>query len=220
MSGKEQYSSVRTHTFTKTILQHCDTQRDEWSSQVRGRIEYYHSDLYAAKCVYHHQCNSHFRCGRDMPIQFQNKNDIKRKKCGKPKDDDQEQAFFKMCQFLEANDKYQLTVSDLKYKMMDYLSHADSQPYSNYYLKMQLQENYGDAIHIAEGEGVDSIVTMREKTSDILRNYYKSLRKDDDEDLQKNAILEAAARIIKSDIKTNIQPVSNHYPTSEDIKLH
>jgi len=60
-------------------------------------------------------------------------------------------------------------------------------------------ERYGNSIHIAEGEGLCDIVTMREKTSHILPSYFKC-DMDVDEESQKRAIIEAAARLIKSDI--------------------
>ena len=65
-------------------------------------------------------------------------------------------------------------------------------------------EQYGDSIHIAEGEGVHDIVTMREKTSHILRSYFKSNGKEEDEEAQKREIIKAEARLIRSDIKTNV----------------
>ena len=96
---------------------------------------------------------------------------------------------------------------------------ADSLPYGNQYLKSQLKERYGNCIYIAEGEGLDDIVTMREKTSHILRSYFNSTKEKGDEESQKRAVLEAAARLIKSDIKTNVPTVKDQYPTTEERKL-
>ena len=217
--GSADYSHVKTEIFAKTILQCCESRCDEWSFKVKGRIEYYHGDLHAADCVYHNVCSSHFRCGRDVPLQFLTQPDPKRRKSGRPKDEDQEQAFSRMCAYLEMNDEEQLTVSDLRCKMKEYLSMADSLPYGNQYLKSQLKERYGNCIYIAEGEGLDDIVTMREKTSHILRSYFNSTKEKGDEESQKRAVLEAAARLIKSDIKTNVPTVKDQYPTTEELKL-
>ena len=60
---------------------------------------------------------------------------------------------------------------------------------------------------------------MREKTSHILRSYFNSTMHEADEDSQKRAILETAARLIKTDIKTNVPSVCNQYPTAETIQL-
>ena len=161
--GSVDYSYVKTDIFAKTILQCCESRCDEWSFKVKGRIEYYDGDLHAADCVYHNVCSSHFRCGRDVPLQFLTEPDPKRRRSGRPKDEDQEQAFSKMCAYLEMNDEEQLTVSGLGCKMKEYLSMAESLPYGNQYLKSQLKERYGNCIYIAEGEGLDDIVTMRER---------------------------------------------------------
>lgn len=143
---------------------------DEWSLKVKGRIQYYEDDLHAADCVYHHACSSHFRCGRDATLQFQSESDPKRRKSGRPKNDNQQQAFSRTCAYLGANDEEQLTISELRNKMLQYLADADSILYSNQYLKSQLKDRYGNSIRIAEGEGLHDIVTMREKTSHILRS--------------------------------------------------
>jgi hypothetical protein len=134
------YSYVKTDNFEQTILQCCDNRSDDWSLKVRGRIEYYRSDLHAADCVYHHVCSSHFRCGWDIPKEFQGDTNLnpKRRKSGRPKDEDQEQAFEKMCAYLKANNEEQLTISDLSRKMKEYLSKLDSVPYGNQYLKSKL----------------------------------------------------------------------------------
>ena len=124
-----------------------------------------------------------------------------------------------MCAYLEGNDEEQLTISYLSSKMKEYLSDGDLEPYGKQYLKAQLKELYGDCIYISEREGLDDIVTMREKTSDILRSYFDNTKQEGDEESQKRAILETAARLIKSDIKTNVISVTDEYPTTETIKL-
>ena len=80
-------------------------------------------------------------------------------------------------------------------------------------------EQYGDSIYIAEDEGVHDIVTMREKTSQILTSYFKSHGKEEDEEVQKRAIIKTAARLIRGDIKTNVQSTSDEYPSIEMLKL-
>ena len=87
---------------------------------------------------------------------------------------------------------------------------ADSLPYGNQYLKSQLKERYGNCIYIAEGEGLDDIVTMREKTSHILRSYFNSTKEKGAEESQKRAVLEAVA---------NVPTVKDQYPTTEELKL-
>ncbi|KAG1706964.1 hypothetical protein GQR58_003591 [Nymphon striatum] len=124
-----------------------------------------------------------------------------------------------MCFYLEANDEEPLTISDLGNKMKEFLTDKESTPYGNPYLKQKLMEHYGDSIYIAEGEGVHDIVTVREKTSQILRSYFKSHGKEEDEEAQKRAIIKAAARLIRSDIKSNVPSTSDEYPSIEMLKV-
>ena len=74
-------------------------------------------------------------------------------------------------------------------------------------------------LFVAEGDGLQDIVTFRERTGRILRRYFH-LPKDDDEEAQNRAIIEtAAARLIKSDIKCMVTPVSDEYPKTCELKL-
>ena len=75
---------------------------------------------------------------------------------------------------MEANDEEQLTISDLGNKMKEFLIDKESTPYRNQYPKQKLMKQYRDSIYIAEDKGVHDIVTMRGKTSQILRSYFKS----------------------------------------------
>jgi len=58
--------------------------------------------------------------------------------------------------------------------MKDYMLDEDSEPYGNQYLKEKTKAHYGDALFTAEHEGVPDVVTMREKTSQILHAYFRS----------------------------------------------
>ena len=98
------------------------------------------------------------------------------------------------------------------------MSKADSIPYGNQYLKTLLMRRYTDGIFIAERDGSDCIVTLKEKTSEILRSYFNSRTQTGDEESEKRRLLETAAKLIKSDIK-NIVPHVNEYPSTETLKL-
>ena len=153
-----------------------------------------------------------------MPLEFQNSPDSKRRKSGRPKDEDKFEAFQKMCAYLELNSEEQLTVTSLSLIMKGYLCNPDLEPYDNYNFKKRLKKRFKDSIHFSEGEGLDDIVTMREQTSQILRSYCKQKCQKGDEESQKRAIIETAARLIKSDIKSQVSTVKNQYPSSEDLK--
>ena len=140
--GGTDYSYVKTDKFSRTIHECCKSRSDDWSFTVIGRIEYDGDDLLAADCIYHHACSINFHNGKDLPVQIHGDDTVaKRKKGGRPKDVDQEQAFLKMCSYLEANNEEQLTISDLCDKMSEYLDHKDSVSYAAFCLKRKLQDH-------------------------------------------------------------------------------
>ena len=197
------------------IINHCKTRSDEWASSVRVRIEYFGGELHAADSLYHHCCDVNFRTGRDLPIQYRADPGGKRKKAGRPKHTDQERAFQKMCHYFEENDEdSQLPI--LLTKMEEYFE--DSVPYGKQYLKSKLLEHYGDSLFLAESCGQQDIMTFREKTSLILRDYFNMPNKNDNE-AHKRAIIEAAAKLIKSEIKTIIEPLKDVYPQTDELSL-
>ena len=111
------YSYVKTDAFVESVLESCDNRSDEWAFTVKGRIEFYGCDLHAAESIYHQICSVNFCTGKPLPLQFQNVPEAKRRKSGRPKNEDQEQAFMKVCSYLENNDEEQLTVTHLYDKM-------------------------------------------------------------------------------------------------------
>ena len=101
--------------------------------------------------------------------------------------------------------------------MKEFLKCTGSLPYGNQYLKFKLLEKYGDSLYIAEGEDLHAIVTFREKTSRMLRDYFNTPNKDGD-DAHKRAIIEAAVKFIKHDIKC-ITTSKNEYPNVSELNL-
>ena len=211
-------SCVKTDSFVQTILGCCDSRKDEWSFVVKGRIEYFAADLHAADCVYHQACSVNFRTGRDIPQQYGVAVHDKRRKSGRPVNDEQDQAFVKICALLQSNDEEQFTISKLVHEMDRYLMDSDSVPYGNQYMKSKLKEKYGESIHISETGGFHGIVTMREKTDSILRSYFQNANEGDQES-QKMAVIETAARLIKSEIKANVPPMRDVYPDASQLRL-
>ena len=86
--------------------------------------------------------------------------------------------------------------------MKDYLSSSNVNPYSHVYMKQKLWEYYSDRIVISESKGKSSIVTLRSSVGEILREYHSRSQNLSPEELKKE-ILKAAAKFIKSDIKSS-----------------
>ena len=153
----------------KTILEVCEIRKDEWAVGVKGRIEYFCKDLHAADSLYHQSCDVNFRTNKGIPIIHMVDPHHKRRKVGRPKGSIQEEAFLKMCQYLEENDEEQLTVTDRANNMRNHSQESD--PYCNRYLKSKLLEHYGDRLVVTDTTGLHDVVISQEKTSLILRDY-------------------------------------------------
>ena len=151
---------------------------------------------------------------RNIPRRFTSAESTKRRKSGRPKDSDQDEAFKSVCEFLQEKDEEQLTISDLVTKMGEYLRGSKSTAYGNQYLKEKLLSQYGNSIFVTEGRiGIKNIVSFREKNCDILCEYYNSPQEDDE--AQKRAILKTAAKLIKTDIKN--APVIDDEDEEEEV---
>lgn len=120
-------------------------------------------------------------------------------KSGRPENYIQGEAFSKTCEYFEKNDDEQLTISDLV-KMMEEIVDKVASSYDRRHMKRKLLEYYGDSIVISGEDGKSDIVTLKETADSILRKYYEK-PKNVDINLQKKLIIEAAANIIKNDIK-------------------
>ena len=58
-----------------------------------------------------------------------------------------------------------------------------------------------------------------ENTHQWLWSYYKQKCQEGDEESQKRAFIETAARLMRSDIKSQVSTVRNQYLSSDDLKL-
>ena len=202
--------------FQKTIMQVCKERNDLWSDTVRGRIEYA-QDLHAADAVYHNLCSTNFRTGREIPNEFVAEEMIppKRPKQGRPSDSVRAEAFIKVAEYLEANDDEQTTIQDLIHKMDEFLDGTDSESYGFTYMKDQLQKHFGDNITITEINGKLNVVTFRHKVSAILHDFYSQPKKSNNT-AEKMRLIETAAKLIKSDVKS-VEETKEVYPDSSTM---
>ncbi|XP_071168115.1 uncharacterized protein [Mytilus edulis] len=189
---------VRTDDFDSHIQDACDLRNDDWAAEVRGRLESV-SDLHAADAVYHQACSVNFCTCKNTPV-FRSpiSPDAKpENKRGRPAL--QEDGFYKIVDFLKHHDDEQISISDLVEKMNEM---CDGNAYSQMYLKKRLKQHFGDEIIITDIPGRKSVVTLRETvTTCILQDYYQrpsNLNPDD----EKRALIRAAAKLIKSDIRS------------------
>ncbi|CAG2196688.1 unnamed protein product [Mytilus edulis] len=203
--------TVRTDDFESRIQDACDLRNDDWAAEVRGRLESV-SDLHAADAVYHQACSVNFRTCKNTPV-FRSpiSPDAKpENKRGRPAL--QEDGFYKTVDFLKHHDDEQISISDLVEKMDEM---CDGNAYSQMYLKKRLKQHFGDEIIITDIPGRKSVVTLRETVTCILQDYYQrpsNLNPDD----EKRALIRAAAKLIKSDIRS-VDTKKSIYPTPANI---
>ena len=208
---------VRTVQYAETIRKCCELRGDEWSFEVSGRLEFYTSDLVAADCVYHKSCSTNFRNGKNIPYEYSSAN--RSSGTGRPANEDQHQAFLRTCEYLEDNDEEQMVLDDIIFKMEEFLKESESSAYNRRHMKRKLLEHYGENIIITDDKGKpDVVVTLRESANNILRSYYQKTKLCDIK-LQKIHLMEAAAKIIRSDVKS-IEPSAVHeYPSLNDLTI-
>jgi hypothetical protein len=210
---------VQTDTFAHSIMACCKQRQDEWSHIVRGRLEYLGLDLQAANCVYHNSCSVNFRTGNLIPKLYAcNENpSVKKRRSGRPENELQKDAFRKICAHLDAHNDEQVTVGDLMSLMEGFLQGTELSAYDRRYMKRQLLEHYGDNIVISGQNGKVDVITLRETAHQILRSYYAMPK--ESEDAEKMWIIDTAARLIKSDIKSNLSGANDTYPSCEELEL-
>jgi len=102
---------------------------------------------------------------------------------------------------LEENDDEQVTIGDLVSRMQEYMPNSEYEPYSSVYMKTKLQEHFGDKIIVTELNGKHNVVTFRTTCKSILHDFYNQTRHTDIEN-EKLRFIQAAAELIKSDIKS------------------
>ncbi|CAC5414987.1 unnamed protein product [Mytilus coruscus] len=183
---------VRTDDFESRIHRN-----DDWAAEVRERLESV-SDLHAEDAVYHQACSVNFRTCKNIPvfrspISPDSKPENKR---GRPAL--QEDSFYKIVDFLKHHDDEQISISDLVEKMDEM---CDGNAYSQMYLKKRLKQHFGDEINITDIPGKKSVVTLRETVTCILHDYYQRTSNSNPDD-EKRAMIKAAAKLIKSDIRS------------------
>ena len=85
-------------------------------------------------------------------------------------------------------------------------------------MSCKLRDYFGKRLLIS-GKATSNILTLRELADDILRKYY-SKPKYVDTEIQKQYIIEAAAKILKNDIKTSIsESFKEHYPSPDKFSV-
>ena len=103
------------------ILKICSERKDEWSETINVRLMNVHDLPSNLECE---QIGNYLNFRRQMSCLPQ-----KKRKVGRPQDEERNQAFVKVAKFLEGNDDEQITVGDLVEKVEEYLNNTESEAY-------------------------------------------------------------------------------------------
>ena len=79
-------------------------------------------------------------------------------------------------------------------------------------------KRYGDSLYIANSEGLYDTITFRETISNILRDYFNRPNKND-EVAHNRAMIAAAVKFIKSDIKAYVKSTMDAYLQTDKLSL-
>jgi len=99
--------------------------------------------------------------------------------------------------------------------MAEYLRDTEHEPYGFTYMKDSLLGHFGSDIIITEINGKNNVVTFRKTCDTILHDFY-SAPKDQDPLIEKMRIIQTAAQLIKSDIKSLLS-TGNTYPDKSEM---
>ncbi|KAK7100120.1 hypothetical protein V1264_023115 [Littorina saxatilis] len=205
---------VRSSSFQLKLLQACQERGvgDKWAEIVQGRLEFA-PDLHAADAVYHNQCNVNFRTKKNVPISFNSHPDTLAKETtkGRPEDPTRTEAFLRVISYLEDNETEQVTVGDLCKKMGQYCD----EPFSEKHMKRKLDQHFGKTIIITSTNNKSNIITFRVTAADILYSFSRT--PSEDATTEKLRIVEAAAKLIMSDIRREMKSNKDKYPTRDEI---
>jgi hypothetical protein len=197
--------------FQNKILQTCIERNDSWGNEVKGRIQSV-NDLHAADAVYHQSCSINFQTMKQIPVLSSFEEPCrKRHSLGRPMKDVCKIAFEETMKYFEGNDDEQMTVDELVRKMSE---HCDD-PYSAKHVRQKLNERYGQNIIVTSINGKRDVVTFRYTARYILHKFFRESRSGEAED--KAAIVKAAAKIIRSDIKS-MSVSKQAYPKPSEVE--
>ena len=134
-------SNVETLEFHSKILDCARQRHDEWGNEVSQRVEHI-CDLVAAEAKYHRICAQKFFTSY-----------IKEEKltC-------RQEAFNKLCKFLDENDECQYSMHEISKYMETFLEGEEG--YGTQYLKTKLKEHYGENIVLTCIPGKSTIVSF------------------------------------------------------------
>ena len=234
--GRAVTREVRDETLKETVLHHCDDRDDMQADEVRLRLINCHS-LVKKSARYHQKCRDSFMLSvennppaalnstfieksinidRDTSGRFSSSkravSSVEAK--GRPIDNLKQYEFEQLCQWME-NEVEMISLSEAHKKMIELA--GNSEVYTRKWLKKSLETKYGEEIFFAEIDGKSNIICFKDLAKRIVTDMWYQEEKKDDFDDECRRIISAAAKLIRSAVKS-AQFDCSKYPSEEDIK--
>ncbi|CAC5425516.1 unnamed protein product [Mytilus coruscus] len=89
--------------------------------------------------------------------------------------------------------------------------------YGVQHMRNKLQEHFGDKIIISEINGKQNVVTFRNTVRSILHEFYEQTNTNRSIDEEKKSIIQAAAKILKSEILSSETSTKALYPSPDEL---
>ncbi|CAC5372581.1 unnamed protein product [Mytilus coruscus] len=171
------------------------------------------NDLHAADALYHQTCSENVRTLKQTSLAFSPP--AKKAKTQAGRKSSLSESFLFAAKYLQQNEDEQITVTDLVKKMSEHCGINDA--YGVQHMKNKLQEHFGDKIIISEINGKQNVVTFRNTVRSILHEFYEQTNTNRSIDEEKKSIIQAAAKILKSEILSSETSTKALYPSPDEL---
>lgn len=179
---------VETLPFKNSLISAAQQRND---NVVLDRL-YLVSDLVAAEARYHKSCSKKYfaRVSSSRPQ-------------GRPEDDDITNCFDYICNYLEENEnECQFTLPEILKDFKGYIPTFKT-------LKARLIKKYGDEIIVTDEKNQNQVICFRNTGYKILTNSWYDSKKSNPQE-ERLRVIEAAAAIIREDIRSMIYPLDTY----------
>lgn len=197
---RDQSHNAATKELLSSVAAKSLQRADSWGEAVYIRIQGT-GDLVAAEATYHHDCQIRFHDGRQLSKNTK----------GRPSgsvDIRKNDAFQKLCDYIDNNEIHQYSISDLESLLKQYS--GEDECYTAKHLKVKLQEHYKDNIIITSESGKETIYTFLDTGNTILRDNYKAAG------LTAQEVVDIAATLIEDQMRSIVCDTTQ-YPKFSDM---
>ena len=208
-NNAQKWSLVQKLGMIESIRVIARNRHNKWGDEVSVRLSQV-IDLVSSDGRYHWHCYQTFQ----KPESSQPKIGAAVKKCGPRADSKRENAFKKLCDYLEENDECQYTFEDLQNMFLQLSPEVEA--YSEKHLKRKLFQHYRNSLNFAALSGKENAICFGGATTNILSDNWYSKWNRDNEAQEELRVIKTAAAIIRREIKSKCYDYSQ-FPTTEHI---